>query len=219
MHARSLVFRWTVAGLAAASVVVVAGCSDRSGTGSTTTATTMPTTSMSGMAQSSSRQAPTRTDFNDADVTFLQEMYPHHAQAVQMADLAPARTQNQQILQLATEIKNAQQPEMTQIRSLLQQFGKPGPSADTGGMQDMPGMPNMPGMMSTQQMQDLQSKSGSDFDRTFLSMMIEHHTGAINMAKTEQAQGVNPDARKLADSVVTSQQAEIDRMKAMLGQR
>lgn len=76
----------------------------------------------------------------------------------------------------------------------------------------------MPGMMSPEQMSSLAALSGPDFDRMWLEMMINHHTGAIDMAETEQATGTNPEAKKLADSIITAQQSEIDRMKAMLGQ-
>ncbi|MEU2035379.1 DUF305 domain-containing protein [Nocardia amamiensis] len=158
------------------------------------------------------QQTPAQADYNDADVTFLQMMYPHHAQAVQMADMVPSRSQNQQLLDLAAGIKAAQQPEMTQISALLQQFGKPAPSENHGTM------PDMPGMMSPESMASLQSMSGSEFDRMWLSMMIEHHRGAIEMAQTELANGENPEARRLAEKVISTQQAEIDKMEGMLQQ-
>lgn len=148
---------------------------------------------------------------NDADVTFLQMMYPHHEQAVDMADLVPTRSQNQQVLDLAANIKKAQDPEMTQISALLQHLGKPAPSADASMGH------GMPGIMSPEQMSSLAALSGPDFDRMWLEMMINHHTGAIDMAETEQATGTNPEAKKLANSIISAQQSEIDQMKAILG--
>ncbi len=171
----------------------------------------MPST-MPGMTHpSAAPSSAARSDFNDADVTFLQMMYPHHAQAVEMADLALARSQDPRILELAARIKAAQGPEMEQISSLLQQFGKPAPSAAPMGH-------DMPGMMSQEQMAELKTMSGAEFDRMWLTMMIDHHSGAIEMAKTEQADGTNADTKRIADVVVSSQQSEIDQMKDILGQ-
>ncbi|WP_245560421.1 MULTISPECIES: DUF305 domain-containing protein [Nocardia] len=170
----------------------------------------MPST-MPGMTHSTAGpSSAARSDFNDADVTFLQMMYPHHAQAVEMADLALARSQDPRVLDLAARIKAAQGPEMEQISALLQQFGKPAPSADHMGQ-------DMPGMMSQEQMAELKTMSGAEFDRMWLTMMIDHHSGAVEMAKTEQANGTNADTKKIADAVVSSQQSEIDQMKDILG--
>ncbi|MBF6228671.1 DUF305 domain-containing protein [Nocardia abscessus] len=191
--------------IVAAATIALVGCGDgddQDGTaGTTTLGETMPATT-----------PQTPTDYNDADATFLQMMYPHHAQAVQMADLVPSRSQNQQVLDLAVAIKAAQELEMAQISTLLQQFGKPAPAANHGGM------PGMPGMMSPESMGSLQSMSGSEFDRMWLSMMIEHHRGAIEMAQTELANGKNSEARKLAETVISTQQSEIDKMQRMLQQ-
>ncbi|CAM4341545.1 DUF305 domain-containing protein [Nocardia ninae] len=194
----------------AVAVVALAGCGNDDEPAempAMTSGTTMP-----GMPHESAVPGnASRSDFNDADVTFLQMMYPHHAQAVEMADLVPSRSQDQRVLDLAAAIKQAQGPEMEQISTLLQQFGKPAPSADTMGH-------DMEGMMSQQQMSELKAMSGPEFDRMWLTMMIEHHSGAIDMAKKEQNTGTNADAKKIADAVVSSQQSEIDRMKGILGQ-
>ncbi|MBF6298997.1 DUF305 domain-containing protein [Nocardia amamiensis] len=208
MYPASTLFRRGVVIVAAAAIALV-GCGDGDDQGGTA-GTTTPGETMPGTTQ----QTPGQADYNDADVTFLQMMYPHHAQAVQMADMVPSRSQNQQVLDLAAAIKAAQQPEMAQISALLQQFGKPAPTANHG----MPGMPGMPGMMSPESMASLQSMSGSEFDRMWLSMMIEHHRGAIEMAQTELANGKNPEARKLAETVISTQQSEIDQMQRMLQQ-
>ncbi|GAB2643744.1 DUF305 domain-containing protein [Nocardia goodfellowii] len=195
----------------AAIGLLAAGCSDDS-------------ESMPGMdhgasssASSSSAVATSspgaRTDFNDADVAFLQGMYPHHAQAVEMAELVPGRSQNPQLLALATAVEQAQAPEMQQMSTLLQSFGKPAPSAsgEHGGHGS-----TMPGMMSTEQMNALRAANGTAFDRQWLEMMIQHHQGAIAMAEPEIAHGVNPESVALARAVVSAQQAEIDTMNGML---
>jgi uncharacterized protein (DUF305 family) len=198
----------------AAVALILAGCSDSNDSGSMPGMSSGATTP--GMSHTSGPAMPTSVtsgDYNDVDVTFLQMMYPHHAQAVEMADLVPSRSQNQQVLDLALGIKNAQGPEMAQISSLLQRFGKPAPSADGAAMGH-----GMPGMMTPEQLSSLKALSGKEFDTTWLNMMIDHHNGAIEMAKTEQATGANPEAKKLADAIVSAQQSEIDQMKAILGQ-
>jgi uncharacterized protein (DUF305 family) len=205
---------------AATLAIAAAGCSNNA-TPSTSPVTSSSTTtstggSMPGMDHGSSPSSPapaaTRTDFNDADVTFLQMMYPHHAQAVDMAKLVPGRSQNEQVLALAANIEKAQAPEMTQFAALLQSFGKPAPAADSGHTADMPGM------MTDEQMTTLKGLSGTEFDRMWLQMMIDHHTGAIIMANTELRDGTNADAKKLAEHIIANQQAEITQMRGMLGQ-
>jgi len=146
--------------------------------------------------------------FNDADVMFLQMMYPHHAQAVDMAKLVPTRSQNQQVKDLATAIENAQAPEMAQMTTLLASFGKPAPSATMGH--------SMPGLMTSQQMTSLEGLSGAAFDKMWLQMMVEHHQGAIDMAQDELRDGDNPDVKKMAQSIITAQRGEIATMKGML---
>ncbi|MFD4351919.1 DUF305 domain-containing protein [Nocardia sp. NPDC058518] len=191
---------------AAATVLLAAGCSDDSTTATHTaehsTTTTTTTTS-----------AAAGTEFNDADVSFLQMMYPHHAQAVEMAKMVPSHTQNQQLIALAAQVEKAQAPEMQQITDLLAGFGEPAPSATEGH-----GGHGMPGMMTDAQMSSLQAANGADFDRQWLEMMIAHHEGAVAMAETELSGGVNPQSRQLATKIMADQEAEIATMRGMLGQ-
>ncbi|MEV0339772.1 DUF305 domain-containing protein [Nocardia sp. NPDC050713] len=198
--------RITIAAVASAALLFAAGCGDDS---DSTSGTDHGASSSTTAAATSAA----RTDFDNADVTFLQMMYPHHAQAVEMAKLVPGHTENPQLRALAAEIEKAQAPEMEQISALLQSFGKPAPTA--GGGHEGHGMP---GMMSAEQMTALQAASGPAFDEMWLEMMIEHHAGAIDMAKTELADGVNPDAQALARTVIAAQEAEIATMRAMLDQ-
>ncbi|MEV0298776.1 DUF305 domain-containing protein [Nocardia sp. NPDC050710] len=155
-----------------------------------------------------------RTDFNDADVTFLTMMYPHHAQAVEMARLVPSRTENPQLRTLASNVEKAQTPEMQQITTLLTSFGKAAPTAGTGHAGHGAAMP---GMMTAEQMTALAAATGADFDRQWLGLMIEHHRGAVAMAETELAGGTNPESLALARAVIADQQAEITTMQGMLG--
>jgi len=149
--------------------------------------------------------------FNDADVMFLQMMYPHHAQAVDMAKLVPTRSQNQQVKDLAAAIENAQAPEMAQMTTLLASFGKPAPSATMGHA--------MPGLMPAAQMKTLEGLSGAAFDTMWLQMMVEHHQGAITMAQDELRDGTNADVKKMAQAIITAQQGEIATMNGMLAAR
>lgn len=78
-------------------------------------------------------------------------------------------------------------------------------------------MGGMPGMMSEEQMQALEGASGAAFDEMFLEMMIEHHTGAIQMAQTEQSDGQYPEAIDLAEQIEEGQTAEVETMQDLLG--
>ena len=205
---------------AAASALIVVGCSDNS------TESSMDGHSMNSSSASSSAPASPQADasarFNDADVMFAQMMYPHHAQAVEMADMANGRTDNPEVLSLASAIAAAQQPEMDQMTTWLTEWGQPMPDMDRGDMGDMGDMGGMDhssgsGMMTAQDMDALMAASGPEFDRQWLTMMIAHHTGAIEMANTEIADGSNPDALEMARTIVATQQQEIDTMRALLG--
>ncbi|MEV0222482.1 DUF305 domain-containing protein [Streptomyces sp. NPDC050704] len=154
---------------------------------------------------------------NDADVSFATEMIQHHRQAVEMADLADSRASSQEVKDLATKIKGAQDPEIKTMSGWLKAWGEEVP-ADMSGMEGMEGhdMPSMPGMMSSEDMDKLDKASGAEFDKMFLEMMVDHHEGAIEMARTEKADGEYGPATKLADDVIAAQTAEIEQMDKML---
>lgn len=183
-------------------------------------------------AESTTQAAPGRaatavaSDFNEADVTFVQSMIPHHSQAVEMAALARKRASNSAVKRLAARIEAAQSPEIRQMRALLADWGRaesPGMTdmdhSSMGGM-DMEGMDKdsreMPGMMSSAEMASLKNAKGKKFDRLFLTMMTKHHRGAIEMAKVEQKEGENAEAKALAGKIVRAQTVEIARMKKLL---
>lgn len=197
---------------ASASAFLVVGCSNDS------TDSSMEGNSMGSMSSApmSSAQADSSAQFNDADVMFAQMMYPHHAQAVEMADMADGRTDNPEVLSLASAIAGAQQPEMDRMTAWLAAWGQPAPTADMGNMGGMDHSSGS-GMMTAQDMDALMAASGPEFDRLWLTMMIAHHTGAIEMANTEIADGSNPDAQEMARTIVATQQQEIDTMQRLLG--
>jgi uncharacterized protein (DUF305 family) len=156
--------------------------------------------------------ATSAEDHNAADVTFATEMIPHHRQAVGMAEMAVTRAESPEVLRLAEEIAGAQEPEIETMSGWLEEWGEPLPD-EMGGM-DMGGMP---GMMSEEQMQGLEEAEGRSFDEMFLEMMIEHHTGAIQMAQTEQSEGLYPEAIELAEQIESAQRDEIETMQELTG--
>lgn len=171
-----------------------------------------------GAGTSPSVESDTGSPFNDADVRFAQQMIPHHEQAVEMAELAAERAASDEVRQLAENIQAAQGPEIETMTGWLEAWGQDVPSGsvdheDMGHGSDGA----MPGMMSEDDMQMLENADGAEFDRMFLEMMIRHHMGAIEMARTEQANGENADAVALAEEVESDQNAEIDRMRQLLG--
>ena len=172
-----------------------------------------------------SSQSPTgavSAQHNDVDVTFAQQMIPHHQQAIEMAEIATDRAQRAEVKSLAEQIRTAQGPEITQLIDFLTAWGasthswrhgrRDGPSGTTG----MNGT-DMPGMMTDAQMQELRNATGTMFDTMFLQMMIEHHRGAVTDAQREVDEGSNPEAKQLAAKIVADQTAEIGRMEQLLG--
>ena len=161
--------------------------------------------------------------FNDADVTFAQGMIPHHQQAVEMAQMAEDRAESPELKQLASEIEAAQAPEIEQLTSWLRAWGEPTEMPSMSGMDhsSTPGMSGsgMSGMMSDSDMRDLDQASAKDAGKLYLEQMIQHHEGAVEMAKTEVEKGENTDAVKLAKSTVSSQTEQIQQMQDMLASR
>ncbi|MEV0234619.1 DUF305 domain-containing protein [Nonomuraea sp. NPDC050786] len=171
----------------------------------------MSAASSSAPAATSASAQPSAT-FNDADVMFAQMMIPHHQQAVEMAELADTRAADKEIKDLAAKIKAAQDPEIQTMRGWLTAWGKPMPSS---GMDHGMGH-DMPGMMSEEDMKKLEDAKGGAFDKQFAQLMIAHHNGAIEMARTEQSQGADPAAKELAKAIEAAQQAEVEQMKKIL---
>lgn len=166
--------------------------------------------SLTGLAACSSGED--ETEFNKSDVSFAQDMIPHHRQATEMADMAESRTQNSKVLELASNITAAQQPEIDLMSGWLTAWGEDVPD-ETSGMDHSGGTS---GMMSSEDMAALEGSSGDDFDQMFLTKMIEHHESAIEMAKTEEDEGKFKDAITLARRIQKDQAAEIRTMEELL---
>lgn len=171
--------------------------------------------SASSAAQSS---APAGTDAptpSPADVMFAQMMIPHHEQAVVMSDYALENTSTPEVLALAEQIKAAQQPEIEQMTSWLEEWGVPVMS----GMDAMGahGGHGMSGMLTDEQLDELANATDADFDALYLAYMIDHHEGAIDMAD-DVADSQDPRVAALAAAIIEAQRAEIVEMQRLLGQ-
>ncbi|WP_331386534.1 DUF305 domain-containing protein [Rhodococcus sp. MEB064] len=172
--------------------------------------------SSTSMESAPSHAADPTAEFSDADVMFASIMYPHHAQAVEMAAMGEGRTIDPDVVALAGEIADAQKPEMDQLTSWLSAWGRPAPSADANSMGSTDHGSGS-GMMTSRDMDSLMSLAGAEFDRQWLTMMIEHHEGAVKMAEKQIADGSNVDAVAMARTIVETQNAEISRMQQLLG--
>jgi uncharacterized protein (DUF305 family) len=154
--------------------------------------------------------APATPAPNDADITFTQNMIPHHQQAIDMAKLVDSHTDRPELGKLADSIVSSQSREITQMQGWLRSWGKPAtPSEGHGGHGDI----EMPGMMSEADMSRLMESTGTEFDLGFVEMMAAHHQGAIDMANTELKDGSLPQVTRLAEQIIDTQQAEIDQLQ------
>ena len=147
----------------------------------------------------------------DADaVMFAQMMIPHHEQAIEMADMALENTTNPTILELAAEIKAAQDPEIEQMRGWLETAGAP----ETGMEMHMG---HMSGMLSEEDLEALRNARDAEFDQLFLEGMIEHHEGAIDMAE-DILDNDNEEVSALATAIIDAQTREIELMESLLAE-
>src|SRR3954447_10043720 len=150
--------------------------------------------------------------YNADDVAFATNMIPHHRQAVELSGLVDSRSTDPGLVGLAQQIAAAQQPEIETMKVFLVQWNEnPDTSSGHAGHGGA-----MQGMVDDATMVRLNSLSGAEFDEVWLESMIGHHQGAIEMAKAEIANGDNEDAKRLAQSIVDTQQAEIGQMNQML---
>ena len=134
-----------------------------------------------------------------------------------MADLAPDRARSAEVKKLAAEIEKAQAPEIEKLSGWLTSWGETVPAE--GAMEHSMHGGGMEGLMSAEEMTALENASGEAFDTSFMEMMIKHHEGAVEMAKTEQSDGAHAPARKMAADIIASQSAEIEQMKKLLGEK
>lgn len=141
------------------------------------------------------------------EAMFLQMMIPHHQQAIVISDLAISISKNEDILKLANQIKGAQAPEIDQMKSWLK----------AAGLGEDPGhsMHAMAGMLTDSQLEQLKNSTGKDFDRQFLSGMIAHHQGAVEMVRMIENSS-DLKLRDFGEQINQSQNSEIAVMKQLL---
>jgi uncharacterized protein (DUF305 family) len=161
--------------------------------------------------------------YTAADIRFMSGMIHHHAQAIRMASWAPTHGASPAVQRLCARIVNAQQDEIKFAQLWLKDRRQPVPEPNPEGMtMTMGGMQHtmlMPGMLSAEQMKELDAARGKDFDRLFLTFMIQHHRGAVDMVKELfEAHGAGQDEAvfKFASDVNVDQTTEINRMLQML---
>jgi len=164
-----------------------------------------------GATTSASATAASR--HSDADTQFAQMMIVHHQGAIEMGELAASKGSTPDVRALGQRIVAAQGPEIELMSGWLAQWGVPSPTASDHSA--MPGM-EVGGMSQSNATDQLSGSTGTAFDREFLTLMISHHEGALQMAASEQAHGQSADARNLAAAITTSQTAEIEQMRGML---
>jgi len=163
-----------------------------------------------------------------ADVEFMQGMIMHHSQAVEMTAMISSHTENKGVRALGAKISSSQADEIRMMERWLAARGQ-ATSMEMPGTPGIPGMPGMdmsgspmalmPGMLSSEQMEALRKARGAEFDRLFLSGMIQHHGGALVMVKDLfNSAGAGQDAEifDFATDVDNSQRAEIKIMQKFL---
>jgi uncharacterized protein (DUF305 family) len=173
------------------------------------------TTAVIASCGASTAPDPRSAEHDAADVTFAQQMIPHHQQALDMAALVPSRTANRKLIVMAKHIALDQQAQIDTLQDMLQQWGV---SPDHAGQDGMghDGMGHN-GMVDAATMDRLPTLKGAEFDNLWLRSMITHHQGAVAMAEAEITKGQNPAAVKMAKIIVEWQQFEIGQMHAVLG--
>jgi uncharacterized protein (DUF305 family) len=183
------------------STLVLAGCADSDDTGG-----------MEGhdMGADSSENTPgAGAEANQADVMFAQMMIPHHEQALVMSRIMLDKEGvDPAVVDLATRIEGAQEPEIEQMNAFLDEWGVQ-PMMDHSGHA-------MDGMLTDEEIAALEAADGPTASTLFLEGMIAHHQGAVEMAEAELADGVDPKARELAQEIIDAQEAEIAEMQELL---
>ncbi len=209
------------AGVTAGAATAVAACATAGSRGSSDEVRPI-TSGVGGAARAATaRVDATSATVSAADVSFLSGMIGHHAQAVLMAGWAPSHGASTSVKELCERIVVAQTDEIKFMQRWLGEHHLPVPAADPRG-HVMAGMDHpmlMPGMLSPEQMAQLDAARGAEFDRLFLTFMIQHHKGAISMVEALFAtNGAAQDEAifKFATDVNADQTTEIDRMYGML---
>ncbi len=155
--------------------------------------------------------------YSPDDVKFMQDMIPHHNQAVQMAELVSDRTNNQELRDVAGRIDASQVDEIDFMDGWLSDRGEAVPETTAHSAMHMSHV--MAGMASPENMARLAELEGTEFDRLFLTLMIAHHEGAVTMVEElleQPGSAYDPVLFQFVNDVTNDQSQEIERMNAML---
>jgi uncharacterized protein (DUF305 family) len=157
------------------------------------------------------------TSHSPDDVKFMQDMIPHHRQAMEMAELVADRTNRPEIIDVAGRITVSQRDEIEFMRQWLRSRGErvPIPTAYDA----MHTEHKMAGMATPRQLEELAKSEGTEFDRMFLRLMITHHEGAVTMVEElleQPGSAYDPVLFEFTTDVTNDQSAEIERMNALL---
>jgi uncharacterized protein (DUF305 family) len=174
-------------------------------------------------AKAKARADSVRWPYTAADIRFMSTMIHHHAQAIVMAKMAPAHGASDAVLRLTQRIINAQTDEIAIMSRWLADRNQPVPEPNPAGeVMQMGGMTHtmlMPGMLTDEQMKQLDAAQGREFDRLFLTFMIQHHRGAVQMVQelvSHRGAANDETVFKFAADVNVDQTTEINRMLEML---
>ncbi len=216
------VFRMRRVATALLGAIVVAGCASAT-RGGAQVSVQPPVRPSDASSIAQAKADSVRHPYTDADVEFMSGMIGHHAQAIVMAKWAPSHGASPSVRRLAERIINAQQDEIATMQRWLGDRQKPVPEATPAGLKMMMGgvehVMLMPGMLTETQMKQLDQAKGPEFDRLFLTFMIQHHRGAVSMVKDlfdSWGAGQDETVFKFASDVNVDQSTEIDRMEKML---
>ena len=201
----------------------LAACSGHSAAGSAAPAPAPASAQGEAAAIAKARADSIRYPYTAADVHFMQGMIGHHSQAIAMASWAPSHGASASVQRLAERIINAQQDEIATMQQWLTDRHQMVPEAKAGPMKMMVNGKEeemlMPGMLTAEQMHQLDLAKGPEFDRLFLTDMIQHHKGAVSMVQDlfgTYGAGQDEVIFKFASDVNVDQTTEIARMERML---
>ena len=174
-------------------------------------------------AIAAARADSARKPYTEADIHFMSAMIAHHAQAIDIARWAPTHGASRPLQILSERVINAQRDEIALMQQWLRERRLPVPEASatmtTGGAGHQ--HHEMPGMLTPAQLEQLDRARDKEFDRLFLTFMIQHHQGAVTMVKqlaSSQGAGLDDTVFKLASDISADQTSEIDRMQQMLAE-
>ncbi|MGH7556246.1 MAG: DUF305 domain-containing protein [Gemmatimonadota bacterium] len=208
-----------IAAVIAAAISSTAACGATAGASSDT----MPSTHVPS-PEAAARADSVRQSYTPADVEFMTGMIHHHAQALVMAGMAPTHGASPPIEVLAERIINGQKGEIALMQRWLSDRNEPVPQPEPVGthtsMQSGDHtMHHMPGMLTAAQLEEMEAARGAEFDRLFLTYMIQHHRGALTMVDqlfSTYGAGQGDAIFKIASGIGADQTSEIDRMQSML---